>query len=103
MTLKNLKDLSMEFDLENPLTDSQDLNSDSVSSLFLTESDHTPSQNYFLSLQAGDLDVLVRREAIASISQVPKTENIYLYICIITKKQSGFCILYRLSLLVFFS
>ncbi|PON80528.1 Cyclin [Parasponia andersonii] len=59
----------MEFDLENPLTDSQDLNSDSVASLFLTESDHMPSQNYFSSLQAGDFDVLVRREATASISQ----------------------------------
>ncbi|XP_062106235.1 putative cyclin-D6-1 [Humulus lupulus] len=59
----------MEFDLENPFTDSQDLNSDSVASLFLTESDHMPSQSYFSSLQAGDLDILVRREVIASISQ----------------------------------
>ncbi|GMN61217.1 hypothetical protein TIFTF001_030298 [Ficus carica] len=59
----------MEFDHENPLTDSDDLYSDSVASLFLVESDHMPSENYFSSLQAGDFDVLVRREAIASISQ----------------------------------
>ncbi|XP_024021012.1 putative cyclin-D6-1 isoform X2 [Morus notabilis] len=59
----------MEFDLENPLTDSDDLYSDSVASLFLVESDHMPSDNYFSSLQAGDFDVLVRREAISSISQ----------------------------------
>ncbi|KAM6549148.1 hypothetical protein CsatB_020824 [Cannabis sativa] len=59
----------MEFDLENPLTDLEDLTSDSVASLFLTESDHMPSHSYFSSLQAGDMDILVRREAIASIAQ----------------------------------
>ncbi|KAF3443813.1 hypothetical protein FNV43_RR13503 [Rhamnella rubrinervis] len=59
----------MDFDLENPLTDLHDDYFDSVTSLFLIESDHMPSQNYFLTLQHGDFDISVRREAIASVSQ----------------------------------
>ena len=60
------------FDLENPLTDFDGFVSvsKSVVSLFLAESDHMPSENYFSTLQARDFDVLVRREAISSISQV---------------------------------
>ncbi|XP_048327252.1 putative cyclin-D6-1 isoform X1 [Ziziphus jujuba] len=58
----------MDFDLENPLTDFRH-HSDTFTSLFLTESDHMPSLNYFLNLQAGDFDITIRREAIASISQ----------------------------------
>lgn len=60
----------MDFDLENPLSDLLDDHADSVASLFLIESDHMPSQNYFLTLQDGDFDISVRREAIASVSQV---------------------------------
>lgn len=60
----------MDFDLGNPLADLHDDHSDSVTSLFLIESDHMPSQNYFLTLQDGDFDISVRREAIASVSQV---------------------------------
>lgn len=60
----------MEFDLENPLTISHDIHSDSVTSLFPIESDHMPSENYFQTLQAGNFDFSVRREAMASISQV---------------------------------
>ncbi|KAL6135328.1 hypothetical protein ACLB2K_067556 [Fragaria x ananassa] len=60
----------MEFDLENPLTISHDIHSDSVTSLFSIESDHMPSENYFQTLQAGDFDISIRREAIASISQL---------------------------------
>ncbi|GMI99669.1 Cyclin D6;1 [Hibiscus trionum] len=55
----------MEFDLENPLADSDHFSP----SLFLLESDHMPSHNYTRSLNAGDLHIVsVRKEAIASIS-----------------------------------
>ncbi|XP_050384066.1 putative cyclin-D6-1 [Argentina anserina] len=60
----------MEYDLENPLTISHEIHSDSVTSLFSIESDHIPSENYFQTLQAGDCDISIRREAIASISQL---------------------------------
>ncbi|KAK7263597.1 hypothetical protein RJT34_31189 [Clitoria ternatea] len=57
----------MEFDLENPLENFH------VSCLFLIESDHTPSQNYFQTLKARDLDISVRREVISLISQLSCT------------------------------
>ncbi|KAK7257485.1 hypothetical protein RIF29_31500 [Crotalaria pallida] len=60
----------MEFDLENPLQNFHNLNFDSVSCLFLIESDHIPSQNYSQTLNAGDLDIFVRREVISLISQL---------------------------------
>ncbi|KAL5581884.1 hypothetical protein UlMin_014326 [Ulmus minor] len=59
----------MEFDLENPLSDFYGLHSDSLAFLFLVESDHMPSEDYFTNLQPGDFDIFFRREAIASISQ----------------------------------
>jgi cyclin D6 len=61
---------TMEFDLENPLTDSHEPHSDTIPSLFLVESDHMPSENYSQSLQAQGFDISVRREAISSISKV---------------------------------
>lgn len=63
----------MDFDLENPLTGFNHDHSDSATPLFLIESDHMPSENYLLTLKAGDFDVSVRREAIASILQVPRS------------------------------
>ncbi|XP_062152717.1 putative cyclin-D6-1 [Alnus glutinosa] len=60
----------MEFDLENPLTDSHEPHSDTIPSLFLVESDHMPSENYSQSLQAQGFDISVRREAISSISKL---------------------------------
>lgn len=60
----------MELDLENPLTISHDIHSDTLTSMFSLESDHMPSETYFQTLQARDLDISIRREAIASISQV---------------------------------
>jgi hypothetical protein len=65
-----LKKLPMEFDLENPLTDFHEPHSDTITSLFLVESDHMPSENYLQSLQARDFDISVRRQAISSISKV---------------------------------
>ncbi|KAJ7981376.1 Cyclin [Quillaja saponaria] len=59
----------MEFDLENPLANFPDLQSDSVPSLFLIESEHTPSENYLQSLKVRDYDISVRREVISLISQ----------------------------------
>lgn len=61
----------MEFDLENPLTDSHEPQySDTITSLFLVESDHMPSENYFHSLKAKCFDISVRREVISSISKL---------------------------------
>lgn len=60
----------MEFDLENPLENFHDLPFDSVSSLFLIESDHIPPPNYFHTLKASDFDISVRRDVISLISQV---------------------------------
>ncbi|KAJ7948234.1 Cyclin [Quillaja saponaria] len=59
----------MEFDIENPLANSNDLQSDAVPSLFLAESEHTPSENYLQSLKARDYDISVRREVISLISK----------------------------------
>ncbi|PQM41394.1 putative cyclin-D6-1 [Prunus yedoensis var. nudiflora] len=60
----------MELDLENPLTISHDIHSDTLTSLFSLESDHMPSETYFQTLQARDFGISIRREAIASISQL---------------------------------
>ncbi|XVF66913.1 hypothetical protein PTKIN_Ptkin10aG0077800 [Pterospermum kingtungense] len=59
----------MEYDPENPLTNFNDFSPDSISSIFLLESDHMPTQNYLKALKVRDLDISVRREAISSISQ----------------------------------
>ncbi|KAK9284837.1 hypothetical protein L1049_024016 [Liquidambar formosana] len=60
----------MELDLENPLTNFfQDLHSDTIPSLFFTETDHMPSGNYFLSLETEDFDATFRTEAVSLISQ----------------------------------
>ncbi|CAK7349972.1 unnamed protein product [Dovyalis caffra] len=62
---------SMDFNLENPLTNSHDLHSDTIPShLFLIESDHMPSKNYLNTLKEIDFDVSFRREAISSVSRV---------------------------------
>lgn len=60
----------MEFDLENPLTHSLEPNFSSTetpTSLFLTESDHMPSQDYFNSLKAANFDLSIRQEALSLI------------------------------------
>ncbi|XP_052177353.1 putative cyclin-D6-1 isoform X2 [Diospyros lotus] len=51
----------MAFDLENPLP--------STPSLFHTEYDHMPSQNYSQSLKAADLEVSLRHETVSLILQ----------------------------------
>ena len=65
----------MEFDLENPLGNTQFLHCDAVSSLFHIESEHNPPQSYFQALKARDFDISVRREVIALISQVSAKPN----------------------------
>ncbi|KAJ4847886.1 hypothetical protein Tsubulata_011614 [Turnera subulata] len=60
----------MEFDLENPLTNSHELYFDTVSSLFLTEPDHMPSLKYLKTLKDVDFDVSSRRETISLILRV---------------------------------
>ncbi|XWS68561.1 hypothetical protein CRYUN_Cryun04dG0100800 [Craigia yunnanensis] len=63
----------MEFDLENPLTNFNDLcpatTTTTIPPLFLVESDHMPTENYIKTLKARDVDISVRREAVSSISQ----------------------------------
>ncbi|XP_042518007.1 putative cyclin-D6-1 [Macadamia integrifolia] len=58
-----------DFDLENPLTSYQEHESDTIPALFGAESDHMPSEYYFEGIKTRDLDVSVRRKAIALILQ----------------------------------
>ena len=67
---ENLTDTSMEFNLENPLTNFNDSHSNAFTSLFLAESEHMPAENYFQSPKSKDFDISVRRETISIISQV---------------------------------
>ncbi|KAB2042384.1 hypothetical protein ES319_D02G212500v1 [Gossypium barbadense] len=61
----------MELDLENPLSNVNDLfPAASTPSLFLLESHHMPTLYYINTLKATHLDISVRREAISSISQL---------------------------------
>ena len=90
----------MDFDLENPLSDLLDDHSDSVTSLFLIESDHMPSQNYFLTLQDGDFDISVRREAIASVSQV-QSFCLFLFVFVVKILSSIFSVILNLSMFFF--
>nr|WEV03861.1 D-type cyclin CYCD6;1 [Paeonia suffruticosa] len=55
----------MEFDLENPLTSFKEHQSDTLPSLFASESDHMPS----LNLKNRDFDISFRQEAITLILQ----------------------------------
>ncbi|KAG2712343.1 hypothetical protein I3760_04G120600 [Carya illinoinensis] len=57
----------MEFNLENPLTNFHEPNSDTIASLFLIECDHMPLENYFQSLQPNGFDISVRHEIISEI------------------------------------
>ena len=86
-------DSSMEFDLENPLTNFNESHSEVFTSLFLTESEHMPSENYFQSLKANDFDITVRRETISLISQVQIRNQMNLLI---------FCSLYNILNLCWF-
>ncbi|KAJ8545607.1 hypothetical protein K7X08_018190 [Anisodus acutangulus] len=56
----------MEFDLENPLTGFEQHHFDAVSTLFDTESDHTPS---FLAFKSTDVRFSLRRHSLFLISQ----------------------------------
>lgn len=65
----------MEFDLENPLTMSEDSQDDTVEALFANESDHMPSsRSLFISDDddddVDDLRFFLRRQVFSLISQV---------------------------------
>lgn len=60
----------MEFELEDPLTSFEEQQSDTISNLFASESDHMPSQNFLSSLMDSDFHVSLRSEAISYMSQV---------------------------------
>ncbi|KAJ6291348.1 hypothetical protein OIU76_023420 [Salix suchowensis] len=61
---------SMDFNLENPLTNTHELHFDTIPSLFLIESDHMPSKDYAKILKEMDFDQSFRREAISSVLRV---------------------------------
>ncbi|XP_009603726.1 putative cyclin-D6-1 isoform X2 [Nicotiana tabacum] len=56
----------MKFDLENPLSSSNEHENDTVSALFAAESDHMPS---FFSFKSTDIPFFIRRHAFSLISQ----------------------------------
>ncbi|XP_077242125.1 putative cyclin-D6-1 [Tasmannia lanceolata] len=56
-----------DFDLENPLTSFHDNQSETVSSLFSTESDHMPLESTCESFKTKDFNVSVRHESISLI------------------------------------
>ncbi|XP_026422872.1 putative cyclin-D6-1 [Papaver somniferum] len=56
----------MEYELENPLTGFEEHQSDTIPSLFSSESDH---MTYISTSKSSDLDVSVRRQAIPMIFQ----------------------------------
>ncbi|KAI3969753.1 hypothetical protein MKW92_014985 [Papaver armeniacum] len=56
----------MEYELENPLTGFEEHQSDTIPSLFSSESDHMPSMT---TSKTRDLDISVRRQAIPMIFQ----------------------------------
>ncbi|KAL5730715.1 hypothetical protein ACHQM5_003509 [Ranunculus cassubicifolius] len=57
----------MEFDLENPLTELEQHQSNTILSLFESESDHMPSADYIRNSKSKDFDVSVRQQAISLI------------------------------------
>ncbi|MBA0694413.1 hypothetical protein Goari_004713 [Gossypium aridum] len=67
------------FDLENPFTSLDNQESDIISALFSSESDHMPSHNYFLSLKSNDSFVSFRQEAISLILRAQHSCNIDRY------------------------
>nr|QYW07131.1 cyclin D6-1 [Dimocarpus longan] len=72
----------MEFDLENPFTslEEEQLNqqhqSDTILDLFVSESDHMPSQNFTNCLEMVDFYVSFRQEAVSLILQAEFSCNI---------------------------
>lgn len=70
----------MEFDLENPLTMSDDTQNDTVETLFANESDHMPSRSLFISDHddddVDDLRFFLRRQAFSLISQARYCYNV---------------------------
>ncbi|XP_044503631.1 putative cyclin-D6-1 isoform X2 [Mangifera indica] len=63
----------MEFNLEYPFTNFQDLvlddDTENLSSLFLVESDHMPSEDYIKSLKSTSSDFSLRQQAVSLIFQ----------------------------------
>ncbi|KAK0578873.1 hypothetical protein LWI29_017597 [Acer saccharum] len=73
----------MEFDLENPFTsfvvEEQQQQSDTILDLFVSESDHMPSQNFTtkcLEEEMEDFHVSFRQEAVSLISQAQFSCNL---------------------------
>lgn len=65
-----------KFDLEDPLTSLDGHQSDTISALFSSESDHMPSYNYFQCLKTSDFYVSFRQEAISLILQAQYSSNL---------------------------
>lgn len=69
-----------KFDLQDPLTSLDGHQSDSISALFSSESDHMPSYNYFQCLKTSDFHVSFRQEAISLILQVSHTVFFFFFL-----------------------
>ncbi|XP_012443489.1 putative cyclin-D6-1 isoform X1 [Gossypium raimondii] len=65
-----------KFDVEDPLTSLDGHQSDTISALFSSESDHMPSYNYFQCLKTSDFYVSFRQEAISLILQAQYSSNL---------------------------
>ncbi|XP_044495845.1 putative cyclin-D6-1 [Mangifera indica] len=59
----------MDFDLENPFTSLEEQQSDKISHLFASESDHMPSSSFIQCLKFTDFYVSFRQEAVSLILQ----------------------------------
>ncbi|XP_077220546.1 putative cyclin-D6-1 [Tasmannia lanceolata] len=65
-----------DFDLENPLASFHDRQSQTVSPLFSTESDHMPPDSYFHSFITRDFDVSLRLKVICLIQKAHFSCNV---------------------------
>ncbi|XVF87600.1 hypothetical protein PTKIN_Ptkin18bG0133000 [Pterospermum kingtungense] len=64
------------FDLEDPFTSLKQNQPDKISTLFSSESDHMPSQNYVQCLNTSDFHVSFRQEAVSLILQAQYSCNL---------------------------
>lgn len=75
----------MEFNLEYPFANFQHLvlddDAEILPSLFLIESDHMPTQDYFNSLKASSSDFSLRQQTISSIFHVCNYKFLSISIC----------------------
>ncbi|KAJ8761675.1 hypothetical protein K2173_004451 [Erythroxylum novogranatense] len=65
----------MDFDLENPLTSSIEIQSDSITGLFDSESDYMPSRSFLQCLEASAFYHSFRQDAISTLFHARSSRN----------------------------